>query len=405
LLSGVLSQLKYWYTFQLIHTLSLSGYGTNKIAKVLNNRKIPTKGSKVYKNGITRYDKVTGELIFTEPGQLIWKDGTIYDMLTNSMYKGERRYKGSILKVSAIISSAEWQQVQTNLTNNKNKPDKYSKHFYLLKGLLKCNRCNNGMYGLIKVNRGMRLYQCLSKRYNPFYRFCGMKNINIERLNGIIWNLVTNLHIHSDNIVELFTDEYLNADKTNYSALIVHKQDQIKVIQSKIKRLVELYENESIDMQIFEERTKEHNLQIGILQDEIYELEVKIGVVEGKHKLIKQLQKQFLDLKTIKEVKQDEQRRTLLLWLVNVIYVDYLDEINQHSIKVLFKMPILNTSKNLVSVLLERGVNTVDRINSVTEVTLLNQVQPLSSKISLGFTLKADTYSKSVVLEDVRLYT
>ncbi|MFA6321829.1 MAG: recombinase family protein, partial [Candidatus Omnitrophota bacterium] len=124
---------------------SLSGIGTNSIAAKLTEMGVPTRFSnekKTYK----------------------WKAGVVLRILRNPIYKGDYSFGKASSTIGGIISPEKWQVLQENLKKNYNNAARNTKRFYLLRGLLRCKRCGNRLYGMIKPRKGMRCYCCASKR-------------------------------------------------------------------------------------------------------------------------------------------------------------------------------------------------------------------------------------------------
>lgn len=144
-----------------IYELSLSGIGTDTIANRLNKRGVPTRKNK------------------------FWRAKTIQGIIKNPIYKGERIYSNETFDSPIIIEPKFWQKVNDNLVKNRNNSGKKVDHKYLLKGLIKCGRCNRNYYGKKRVNLSDNFYSCVSKRYKG--ENCGNRGINIDALENFIW--------------------------------------------------------------------------------------------------------------------------------------------------------------------------------------------------------------------------
>jgi site-specific DNA recombinase len=80
---------------KLIFQLSIEGKGTKVIANFLNDQSIPTKRMTTLKG----YLKVKGE----NKVKFLWRDAVIHKILTNTIYKGKRLYKGEYYDCAKII--------------------------------------------------------------------------------------------------------------------------------------------------------------------------------------------------------------------------------------------------------------------------------------------------------------
>lgn len=172
-----------------IFDLSLSGKGTKTIAEVLNKENIPTryqsyKGSYIPRKYRDKKDK----------SGVIWRDGTVYSILKNEVYKGVRSFGSKSYECPVIIEPILWQKVQDNLKKNLNNRGKKVEHKYMLKGLVTCGSCGRNYYGRTRVNKKDNYYMCSSKRYKELN--CGNRSINIDYLEQFVWE-------------RFFKDEYL----------------------------------------------------------------------------------------------------------------------------------------------------------------------------------------------------
>lgn len=168
--------------------LCLAGHGTNSIAHILNGRGIPTRCKKVLSRGTKVVNKYTRQVRQVSNSEFVWKPGTVYCILTNPLYKGQRRYKGELIPFPPLVDESKWSMVQVQLKKNKHFGlNNAAKHFYLLKGLLRC-QCGCNLYGRIKPKDGENYYMCSSKRTHS----CGLRSVNIDRLDTLVWDAVMN---------------------------------------------------------------------------------------------------------------------------------------------------------------------------------------------------------------------
>jgi len=322
----------------------ITGSGTNTIARKLNNEGIPTKGSKIYlKDKVVQNPNYYMETRLVDPKQFKWKAGTVLKMLRSPLYKGERHYLDIVVKAPAIIKSKEWDQLQSQLTYNYNNAKRNTKRFYLLKGLLRCKKCGRNLYGLIKPSRGMRSYCCSSKRPDPEPRFCGMKNINLDRLNELVWSTVRRMILKSKvfkKSVEAGLREY---EKHNSGEIKEKKalEAQLEQIQLAIHRMMKLYG-------VVEAMTPEElDFQIRDLKQDYKEVEQDLHRIEKK---VEQLQPQILFNSqyeifrkqlafTINELNEQEQSELLHL-VLKEIHIDY-EENKGHKIEIVCAIPVL----------------------------------------------------------------
>jgi DNA invertase Pin-like site-specific DNA recombinase len=164
-----------------IFQLSIDGYSTERIAILLNAEKIPTKGKKEN-----------------------WTAGTVCNMLTNPVYKGEANYTlkkekkaGSTyckpmevvtISTPAIIEKEQFELSLQKLAERTKRSNSFgTKYNPLLRGLIHCPHCD------VKYvyNFGTNQYLCVNK-----YKKASNKNVHCtakcisNKLDSIVWNVV-----------------------------------------------------------------------------------------------------------------------------------------------------------------------------------------------------------------------
>lgn len=166
-----------------IYKLSLEGKGTKAISTILNDEKVPTKLQS--RNKPVQYKQKT------YPHS--WRDSVIYEILTNPIYTGNRRFKSKLYYFEnlKIIDQDLFDAVQIGLKNRNRFKRTNNKYFYLLNGLITCS-CGSSMAGRIKPSRGERLYRCNSKR-GHISTNCGNRSYNLDELNKAVLRELTKL--------------------------------------------------------------------------------------------------------------------------------------------------------------------------------------------------------------------
>ena len=304
-----------------IFAWSFEGKGSNTIANILNERNVPTRGRKSLKKGIRIKNKYTKKEWHLKNEDIIWRPNTIISVIKNPIYKGERRYK------KEIIPAEEWQRTFEHLSKNKAFSDRNNKtHFYLLKGLLRCKKCGNNLFGRIKENRGERCYMCLSKRNG---KFCGMKNINIDKLNNLVWNLLIDDEETEDGnnfwniVLGLFEQRKKQPEVINFTKEINYYEGKLKEIKSKKDKLLTLYLDEEITKEVYKER-------IILADGDTKETESKIRELHQSSSNIQNLEKVNGWVNQIQELQKyiyfditEEEKQQLIRQYVKEIRVDF----------------------------------------------------------------------------------
>ena len=303
----------------------LSGDGTPAIAKKLNALNIPTRGKKALPNGFSVSNKYTKTKRHVTNAEFQWRPGVVYMMLSNSLYIGKRKYKGETVSAPPIIDEQTWGQVQSQLNRNRSVSRNHkTAHFFLLKGLIRCGHqradgtvCGCNFYGSLKWNG--RIYMCSSKRLNS----CGIRSINFDRLNELVWNRVVN------------SGEYMQQIRTEWSQsgneTIIKTTDkdidtiksEMRVLETRAKKVIELYELDRLTLLEYDERQQKIKREQETLKEQLRLLEQKRLALDDTKGEVDKLLTGIMGLWKIRErlnELKDEEKRTLLSRLgVNVI--------------------------------------------------------------------------------------
>ncbi len=231
-----------------IYNYCLKGLGTRKIAGILNTENIPTRYNKSFKKPIEFKD---GRLA-KDPQNIIWADGVIYGVLKNSIYKGDRKFKGEIFHAPPIITTGNWENVQHILSEKFNSKTKTTRYLYLLKKLLICGVCGRNYFGRYKTGGHDKFYMCSSRRTTNGN--CGNKGISIEIVESIVWS-----YLKYNNTLKLM---YINSEENDES---------IQVEISNLRRDVENQKKE------IENKNKE--------KERVFQLYIKSHIKESKYLL------------------------------------------------------------------------------------------------------------------------
>lgn len=304
---------------KMIFSWYLEGMGTKKISNHLNKLKI-----------LTRYNKsLTKSIIINDikknSEDFVWRDGTVYSILTNPVYIGKKVGKGQIegLKIVSppIITETEFNNVQYKLKHTIKKSS--TKFYYLFDNILKCGICNKSYYPHKRLNNKDNRYVCLSKRYGEV---CNNYGISITKMNDGVWSVIRNNQRELYNIISLnsnkeeIENEILNIEETQTQ--LIQKKD---TIERKELRLVELFMEEKIDRDIYNKQyltlSNEKENVINSLNENVQDLEFKKIHLKKSNDVGHQ----------IRGIKDD--RRLLKKSINNVISKIYVYPIYEHNLE------------------------------------------------------------------------
>lgn len=171
-----------------IFDLYVSGKSSDEIAKILNNKNIPTTNKYRFLSPIFNYRQYYHRNgIEYDRNELKWQGTQVSQILANEWYIGIRKYNKTEHEIPAIITKEIWDKVigirkQRSLQFRSNRSKK--KHFYLLSNYFYCGKCGRKMYGHVtgKDNH----YYCSSKDEG---KHCGLRGVNKENIEAIISKL------------------------------------------------------------------------------------------------------------------------------------------------------------------------------------------------------------------------
>ena len=313
--------------YKKIVDLSLAGHGTNTIARKLNELEIETRCKKVLLNGTKVKNKYTGSVRKVHNEEFVWRAGTVYCILTNSIYKGERKFKNEIIYAPAIIEKDIWEKIQLNLKRNKNNSCNNASHFYLLKGKLRCANCGSNLYG--KIKKDEKNYMCSSKRQKP----CGLRSVNLDELNNKVWDLLTNDELQLKSIKDEIKSKNAPAKLAETLKKKKGVENQIKEIEARKEKIIILFEKDKIDLKEFESRSK--SLESEKKQLVIF-LKSSLTEITELENQIKYLNESVIDSKILNTVNlwSNEEKKAYVDRKIKNIKVYWNPSVWQHLIEV-----------------------------------------------------------------------
>ncbi len=316
-------------TVKLMYELALQGNGTKVIANRLNELGIPTK-----RGNVTTGKKMTVKgVVKTE---FVWRDATVYRILTNSLYKGERVYKGvTYYNVPGIIDPIVFDLLQVQLaTRNQFKDTGRNKYSFLLKGLIDCPNCGGKFYGHKRPSLNDNAYVCNSNRYG---KNCGARGINIEYLDELVTNSIYNLE---KTIETAFSDIDLQIRTDDVFKQLTITKNRIAVLEKQIAKCWELFNDDTIDKKEFKNRYEPIKNSLDAATINVAKYTKELSIVEHKESLMIVATdgiKAFRKMKNVKE-KTDFIRKT-----INAITVSWSELTQLYNISIDFKLNDLDS--------------------------------------------------------------
>ncbi|MDC1379827.1 recombinase family protein, partial [Algibacter sp.] len=264
-----------------IYKMSLSGIGTDKIAKILSSENILTRYNKIGKGSLTT--KHNGKIKTTLKKDIKWTGNTIRKILRNTAYKGERHLKSGVYDCPDIITPTLWQKVQKNLIKNRNNNGKVHKYDYLLKNKITCGICGKNYYGRTRQSKKDHYYMCASKRYKDIK--CSNRSINIDVTEDFIWQ-----RFFADKVLKEIIENHFRNTSTD---------ERLSDLESEIK---------TINNSISDNKKKRDKAVRLVLNDVLSEEEVKseMKILKDDKAIYEQkLSKLNEELKALETIEED----------------------------------------------------------------------------------------------------
>jgi site-specific DNA recombinase len=258
-------------TVKEIFDLSLEGWGVKRISTHLTEKGIPTRynGYEGEMKNVNKYDKSVKKKNYNN---IVWSAKTVLDILKNKWYIGTRTYSGVEYPTPTIIDKLLFSRVGKNLVKNRKNSGKKVEYRYLLKGLLRCGKCDRNYYGRTRASKNDNFYMCSSKRYPALN--CGNKSISIPFLETFI---IKHLFQSKDLLKRLQSleknDNSLNVLSKELDQVKTNLENEVKTADRIAKRL--LNEELSND-QLFINKYSQSKTQIKSYKERIEAIEQRI---------------------------------------------------------------------------------------------------------------------------------
>lgn len=270
-----------------IFELYSKGNGIKVISGILNNKAIPTRMNITHKNKRIKFK------IEKDGSKIRWSDKQVHDIIRNTLYAGERRFKGEIISAPNIISKDQFEKCK-EIRESKTHRNYLTTYTYLLKDKLICGCCGRNYFAKYKpVKGGDKVYICSSRLTKGN---CGNLGVNISFLESVVLNVLktylSKLSTRPDSIEKLKSQLIGEIEILKNQLMNIHKKLERKISQE--KRLLDLYLDLAITRSIFEAKKNQIksdlvsiNQQLSIVDRDIKEKKDHLNKIEeNKNKSI-----------------------------------------------------------------------------------------------------------------------
>ena len=343
---------------KLIYNLSLKGHGDRSICRILNEKGVPTK---YQRQGL----KMNGKTNF------YWKDGTINRILKNSIYYGDRTFKGEVVHFPELKIIEK--KIQDAVIEKRKKRNSFkntrNKYFYLLKGLLYCG-CGYKMYGKIKIDRGERTYRCNTKRHGAAN--CGSRGINLDKLNNHVLDRLKML----PEIVDKSFETYKSITAIQMGEYANLKREIIE-LEKKIDEIFDF----DIAKRIKERKINKLTNQVDEKNNELIRLDKVKKFLLSKDQFINHIEEL---VKPLKVESSNKVKQEIIRALIEKIDIVYHPQLLNFFINIHFK--ISDTSAimiNAFTTLNQYKYNEIDSLIRISDLSTDSITQNFSANIDL----------------------
>lgn len=298
-----------------------------------------------------------------------WALGSIQALMRNTHYIGFWDYTdkrtGEKVRVTSerILSSELWERVQKSkqVYLERCGGGNAVKHFYMLRGLLRCAHCGSALSGVFRRDTDNGLYYCSKKervwKDSPPKqedkwkrgRVCKMtRSLNINQTDELVWKTVMDVVSKSKLLKEDVKKEALalHGQQRLTPEQIASYKYRVKTLSKQLKKFDEalvMLETNRILERVTEKQYPEIRANITAekiaTESEIDRLQGEIDGVARERKWVNWLDQFQKRLKQQKKLSP-EQRRAFLEGMVVDIGVELLDPQN-HKLTINFELPLV----------------------------------------------------------------
>lgn len=253
---------------------TVDSLGSKRKIQIIDTDKSPfiLKTFEQFATGMFSIEKITKKMnsegMRNKKGRIMTKS-RMHELLRNPFYYGAFRWNNKVYegaKHKPIITKELFDRVQSVLTR---KPDaKYSKHFYMLKGLVRCGECGGTISWFEK--KGHTYGRC-NHHLECSQKACGKE----DDCDEVIKTALLELKVQSPRLME-WIKKSLKEDNNDQEQYIHASLDtlnsQLKLISGKQSRLYNDRLDEIINLETYKFKNKEFEDEKGRISGQIAKL-------------------------------------------------------------------------------------------------------------------------------------
>ena len=311
---------------RIIYDLYLSSKSTCFVAIELNKRGLLTMTGKKWRtsviHNILRHEVYMGDWHYGK------REGVVAKFSKKKYSRTEKtswRLKESwiVIKIPPIISKEKFDAVQETMNKRKKSTLAIVRHFYLLRGLVRCGVCGKIMGGAYRITKsGSRCVSYRCRRGMEYGERKCRSYVRGDKLEKAVWEDIKKAFQNPKTLLA-FSSVVNGKNKDKYELLeekgeLQKEKDNIKTNKNK---LFDLYESDKIDKDILAERISGYTEKEKSIEGLLKEVDIRLGRLERKNEFIKNLEKFTSVAKVhLNLLNQEEKKEFLNLVVEDIIY-------------------------------------------------------------------------------------
>jgi site-specific DNA recombinase len=205
-----------------------------------------------------------------------------------------------------------------------------------LRGLCVCGRCGRNFVGRTRPDKKDHYYYCSSKIGD--LEKCGIRSLNIDYLDELIWHKVINSYVISDLALEEIAKLENPVEIEHSKKKIYSLQSQLSVEKEKKNRTIELYQNGLIDMALAKEKLEPCDIRLANIEKEIATLQNLLVSFNDYKTQVCEFQAFSEQLKTIADNADFYFKYKLTRKYIHLITINYNDTEEIYTIDLLVNL-------------------------------------------------------------------
>lgn len=228
-------------------------------------------------------------------------------------------------KEMVIIKEKLFKQAQKQLQINSKMSPRNVKYQYLLRGLVKCAKCDAPFHG--DPCKGILYYRCSNKRRMfPLPRECKVPTVRANVLESLVWDEFTNA-IRSPKLIIQQLETLKDQKRYKASSIqndITDVEKQLSGLQCQEERLLDAYREQALSVDQLKDQMDKIKAQRGKLEQERHALRYKQENALSKTTMEKSIRDYCKQVdRKLETIKDDfDSKRYLLTLALNRVIID-----------------------------------------------------------------------------------